>query len=91
MDEVLKHGGKARAPDGGPHVAQIDAIGFDGAAFRIVQAANQFSDRRLARAVRAHDRHRGARGNRQVESVENGAAAAGSNAAESVKRICITS
>ena len=39
---------------------------------RVVEAAQQLGERRLARAVDADDRHRGARGDREVEALEHG-------------------
>ena len=37
-DEILKHGGRPRAPGGEIELAQVDAVDFDRAGLRVVQA-----------------------------------------------------
>ena len=46
-DEILEHGGDARAPGIDIELAQIDAVDLDRAALRIVEAAQQFRERGL--------------------------------------------
>ena len=70
-DEVLEHRGHARAPRVGIELAEVDAVDLDAALLRVVEPAEQLGERGLARAVHADDRHRRARGNREVEAVEH--------------------
>src|SRR5439155_17929484 len=74
-DEVLEDGRHARAPAGEVDVAQVDAVDFDGAAARVVQAAQQLGQRGLARPVLADDGERRARGDGQLDAVEHGTVA----------------
>ena len=52
-------------------LAEIDAIHLDRARLRIVQAAEQLGERRLAGAVLADDGERRPGGNREIEAVEH--------------------
>ncbi len=70
-DEILEHRGHARAPRVEVERAQVDAVDLDRAGLRVVQAAQQFRERRLAGAVLADDRERRTGRNRQIETVEH--------------------
>ena len=69
-------------------LAQVDAVDLDAALLRVVQAAQQLGERGLARAVHADDRHRRARGDREVEAARARAGdRAGTRTSTSRKRI----
>ena len=77
-DEVLEHRRDARSPRREIELAQVDAVDLDRAGLRIVEAAQQLRERRLAGAVLADDGERRAGGNREVEVLRGrGGAAAG--------------
>ena len=57
-DEVLEDGGDARAPGREVELAKVDAVDFDGAGLRVVQAAQQLRERGLAGAVLPDDGER---------------------------------
>src|SRR5207244_808240 len=72
--EILKDRGHAIAPGANRELAEVDAVDFDRARLRIVQAAQQLGERRLAGAVLPDDGERRAGGNREVEAIEHRAA-----------------
>src|SRR5262249_4571511 len=55
-NEVLEHGRKTRSPGGEIERAEIDAVDVDRSLLRVIQAAQQLRQRRLARAVLTDDR-----------------------------------
>ena len=59
------------APRGEIERAQVDAVDLDRARLRIVEAAEQLRERRLAGAVLADDRERRSGRNGEIESVEH--------------------
>ena len=67
-DEILKDRREARAPATKSKLAHVDAVHFDRSGLRIVEAAQQFGERRLARAVLADDGERRAGGNGEIEA-----------------------
>ncbi len=76
-DEVLEHGGDARAPRREIELAKVDAVDLDRARLRIVQAAQQLGERRLAGAVLSDDGERRAGGNGEIEVLQHRRAAPG--------------
>ena len=71
-DEILKYGGDAGTPGGEIELAKVDAVDFDGSRLRIVQAAQELGEGRLARAVLSDDGERGAGRNREIEVLQHG-------------------
>ena len=53
------------------HAGEVYPINRDGARVGVIEAAQQFDQRRLARTVFANDRHCGARGNREVHVLKH--------------------
>ena len=70
-EEVLERAGEARPPLLGGHAREVDAVDRDRARRRLVEAAQQLHERRLARAVLADDRDHRAGGEVEVDVVEH--------------------
>src|SRR4051794_25325376 len=75
-DEVLEDGGDAAAPVGEVEVAEVGAVDLDGAAGRVVEAAQEVGEGGLAGAVLPDDGEGGAGRDGQVEAGEDGWAGA---------------
>ena len=73
--EILKDGGKPRAPRIEVEFAQVDAVDLDGSALGVIQAAQEFRDRRLASAVLSDDGERRPGGNGQIQTIQHRRAA----------------
>ena len=69
-DEVLEHRGDPRTPGLEIEVPHVDSVDLNGALLRVVQAAEQLGDRRLAGAVLTDDGEGPSGRNRKLEAIE---------------------
>ena len=76
-EEVLKRAGEPRTPRIRRHARELDAVDQDAPAGRLIQAAQELHQRRLAGAVLPHDGDHRARLEMQVHVVEHEALGAG--------------